>query len=58
MDQLWDVVSLLEERWWLLIAVVVWLAAAIGVALGTYDYWSIVWKMRRASRRMKALGRF
>lgn len=55
MNQFWDIVSYLEEHWWVLIAVVLWIGAVIDVALGTYDYWSVVWKMRRVSRRMKEL---
>ncbi|HKR84633.1 MAG TPA: hypothetical protein VJS37_10675 [Terriglobales bacterium] len=45
MDRFWQIVSYLEDQWLLGLAVVVWMSAVIGVALGTYDHWSAVWKM-------------
>ena len=54
-DRFWEIASYLEAHWLLGLAVVLWIGAALAVALGTYEHWSVVWKMRRASRRMKEL---
>ena len=53
MDPFWQIVSYLEDQWLLGLAVVVWIGAVIGTALATYDHWSVMWKMRRATRRMQ-----
>ena len=58
MDRFWDIIFYLEDHWLVLGAVVVWTGAALGVALGTYDHWSLEWEMRRASRRPNQIRKF
>lgn len=52
MARLFDIVSYLMQHWWIGIVVVVWIGAAIGTALGTFDILKIRWMYRQ---RMKEL---